>query len=189
MASMTRRAALLMSMGGLAACATTPPPSPIIADPTGRADPEMLQILQSMASLGGKPIETLSPPEARRQPTMADAVQNLLRSRGQPTTPRPVPVVRNITVPGPGGPLNARVYVPADPAAGPLPLIVYFHGGGWVIADLDVYDSSARALAVESNAVVPPAWRWWARARAATWRSPRPCRPRRPTSPCRRRWG
>ena len=64
-----------------------------------------------------------------------------------------MPQVRDIYVPTPAGPIPARVYGPARGAAA-APLIVYWHGGGWVIADLDTYDASARALQAETGAVV-----------------------------------
>ncbi len=50
------------------------------------------------------------------------------------------------------GPLTARIYTPAG--AGPFPVIVYFHGGGWVIADRVVYDGGARGLSKQANAIV-----------------------------------
>lgn len=50
------------------------------------------------------------------------------------------------------GNLPARIYTPAG--AGPFPVVVYFHGGGWVIADKQVYDGGARALAKVAQAVV-----------------------------------
>ncbi|MFT8244428.1 alpha/beta hydrolase [Roseomonas sp. BN140053] len=158
MTPLSRRSALLMGLATpalLSACAT---PSMGPADPSGRADPEMRALLESLAALNPRPIETLTAAEARRQPTLADAAVRLARQQGKPTAPRELPLVRDLTIPGPGGPLNARVYspaqVPAMPNQAPLPLIVYFHGGGWVIADLDVYDTSCRALAADSNAVV-----------------------------------
>lgn len=46
----------------------------------------------------------------------------------------------------------ARVYTPAG--EGPFPVTVYYHGGGWVIADLDTYDASPRALALGAEAIV-----------------------------------
>ena len=56
------------------------------------------------------------------------------------------------TMPGPAGQLPVRIYTPAG--AGPFPIVVYFHGGGWVLADKTVYDGGARGLAKEANAVV-----------------------------------
>ena len=49
--------------------------------------------------------------------------------------------------------LKVRIYTPQG-ATGPLPVIVYYHGGGWVIANLDTYDASQRALAAKTNAIV-----------------------------------
>jgi acetyl esterase len=67
--------------------------------------------------------------------------------------PTPVAAVRNEHIPGPGGALPVRIYNPStEPAA--LPVIVYFHGGGWVLGDLDSHDNVCRALAVKTGAVV-----------------------------------
>lgn len=65
----------------------------------------------------------------------------------------PVDEVRDMTIPGPGGPLPARLYRPAgidEPSA----LLVYFHGGGWVLGDLAVSDSACRFLAVHAGLAV-----------------------------------
>jgi acetyl esterase len=53
--------------------------------------------------------------------------------------------VNDLVIPGPGGPLRARHYVPRTD--GPLPTVVFFHGGGWVLNDLDTHDHVCRALA------------------------------------------
>ncbi|MBC7790136.1 MAG: alpha/beta hydrolase [Anaerolineae bacterium] len=109
-------------------------------------------VLDELASLGGKPIETLTPAEARKQPTPADAVKKLLEKQGKSTAPEPVAKVVDRKIAGPGGQIPIRIYTPAG--AGPFPVIVYYHGGGFVIADLDTYDASPRALANAANAVV-----------------------------------
>jgi acetyl esterase len=62
--------------------------------------------------------------------------------------------VEAVDIPGPAGPIAARLYVPATPGEGPLPLLVYFHGGGWVIGDLETHDSPCRFLAAHSGAQV-----------------------------------
>ncbi|WP_207461175.1 alpha/beta hydrolase [Azospirillum sp. SYSU D00513] len=123
--------------------------TPTLAD----ADTDMAGVLLAFQALGPKPIETLTAGEARQQPTPADAVKKYLQDRGMNAAPEPVASVRNITIPGPASALTARVYKPHG-ASGRLPVIVYFHGGGWVIATNDTYDSSARALANQSGAIV-----------------------------------
>ena len=117
-----------------------------------KADSQMQAVLDQLAALGGKPIETLSAPEARRQPTPTDAVKALLKKNGRPTTPEPVARVENRTIAGPGGSIPVRIYWPAG--NGPFPMIVYYHGGGWVIATIDTYDATPRAMVTQTNAVV-----------------------------------
>ena len=119
-----------------------------------RTDPDMSQVIQALSALGGKPIESLSVQQARTQPSPADAVRSVMQQRGMSTAPRPVAVVRDISIPTPAGPIPARLYGPANTGRAALPMIVYWHGGGWVIADLDTYDASARALAAETGAIV-----------------------------------
>ncbi len=116
-------------------------------------DAPMKAVLDTLASLGGKPLPTLTAPEARRQPTPADAVKALLVKQGKSTAPELVGRVEDRTIPGGGGAgIPVRIYWPKGD--GPFPLIVYYHGGGWVIANLDVYDSTPRALANAVGAVV-----------------------------------
>ena len=112
----------------------------------------MQAVLNQLASLGGKPIEHLTPQEARQQPTPADAVKALLQKRGQSGAPEAVAKVENKSMRGPDGEIALRIYTPHG--NGPFPVVLYIHGGGWVIADLDVYDSSPRALANAAGAVV-----------------------------------
>lgn len=113
---------------------------------------EMQAVLDQLAALNGKPIEHLTAKEARLQPSPADAVRELLKRRGQSGVPEPVARVVDSFFPGPGGEIALRIYTPAG--RGPFPVILYIHGGGWVIANLDTYDSSPRALANATRAVV-----------------------------------
>lgn len=120
-----------------------------------KADADMQAVLDELAALGGKPIETLSPEEARKQPTPSDAVISLLKKQGKDTSPTAlVPGVTSVDreITGAAGNIPARIYTPDGP--GPFPVIVYFHGGGWVIADKQVYDGGARGLAKQAQAVV-----------------------------------
>lgn len=120
---------------------------------TPKADSTMQKVLDHLAKLGAKPIETLTPEQARQQPSPADAVKALLKEQGKSTAPEQIGSVKDITIPSPGGqPIPARVYMPQG--QGPFPAILYIHGGGWVIADLDTYDASPRALANAAKAVV-----------------------------------
>ena len=66
----------------------------------------------------------------------------------------PMARVEPIEIPGPAGAIPARLYVPPAEADEPLPLLVYFHGGGWVIGDLDTHDSPCRFLAAHAGAAV-----------------------------------
>ncbi|MBK9520755.1 MAG: alpha/beta hydrolase [Rhodocyclaceae bacterium] len=68
-------------------------------------------------------------------------------------SPTPVFKVDDMRIPGPAQPIPVRIYQPTDmPAA--KPVIVYFHGGGWVVGDLDSHDNLCRSLAVKTNAIV-----------------------------------
>lgn len=123
------------------------------AEPPAKPNKEMQMVLDELTALGGKPMETLSAEEARKQPTPADAVKALLQKQGKSVEPEPVGKVEDIMVTGADGKeLPARVYSPKG--EGPFPTILYIHGGGWVIADLDTYDASPRAIANAANAVV-----------------------------------
>ncbi len=122
-----------------------------------RADKAMLAVLKKLGDLGAKPIESRSVAEARTQPTPADAVKAVLKDRGKD----PVALMaamkvskKDMTYPTAGGTQAIRIYTPEDAGAGPLPVIVYYHGGGWVIADIDTYEASAMALAKKSSAIV-----------------------------------
>lgn len=116
---------------------------------------EMQKVLDTLEGLGGKPIEGLSPAEARQQPTPTDAVMKILVAQQRETTGAAlVPGITDVdqTIPGPAGPLTVRIYTPDG--AGPFPVIVYYHGGGWVIGNFQVYDGGARGLALGAEAVV-----------------------------------
>ena len=66
----------------------------------------------------------------------------------------PVGKVRNITIPGPAGDIRARVYEPIAAGGEALPALVYFHGGGFVMGDLDTHDGLCRLIAHEGGFIV-----------------------------------
>ena len=120
-----------------------------------KADADMQAVLDALSALNGKPIESLTPEEARNQPTPADAVMAVLKRKGKDTRPETlVPGVTSIDrdIPGAVGAISARIYTPSGP--GPFPVVVYFHGGGWIIANKVVYDGGARGIAKQANAIV-----------------------------------
>jgi acetyl esterase len=123
--------------------AVMPPPKPTA---------EMANVLTAIASFDAPKPYQLEPQAARNLPSIPEWTQQAGAQVGVPITPEPVGDVRNIVIPVDGAQLLARVYAPA--VNGPLPVLVYFHGGGWVIANLNTYDASARALANRSGRIV-----------------------------------
>ena len=122
-------------------------------------DSKMQLVLEHYERLAPLPIETLSPENARNMPTLKNAVEEMpsehisarLLTVAKPML-EPVGKIEHILIPSPEGDLLARVYTPKG--EGPFPLLLYFHGGGWVIAGLDTYESSCRALCNAAKAVV-----------------------------------
>ncbi|MBC7437061.1 MAG: alpha/beta hydrolase [Bdellovibrionales bacterium] len=120
-----------------------------------KADADMQSVLDALGAMNPKPMETLEPAEARKGPTPTDAVMAILKQKGKSVDPQAlVPGVtsKDTTLPGPAGSLPVRIYTPEG--QGPFPIVVYFHGGGWVIASKEVYDGGARGLARQAQAVV-----------------------------------
>ncbi|MBC7742531.1 MAG: alpha/beta hydrolase [Bdellovibrionaceae bacterium] len=117
---------------------------------TGQPDKDMKKVLSELMAKNGKPIETLSAVEARTQPTPADAVKEVMRKEHNTKQPE-LAEVKEIQVDGASGKIPARLYIPK--AKGPLPVVVYYHGGGFVIATNDVYDATPRSLAEQTKAI------------------------------------
>ncbi|MBC7740054.1 MAG: alpha/beta hydrolase fold domain-containing protein [Candidatus Saccharibacteria bacterium] len=126
--------------------------TPVAAQDMATPAPEMQSVLDKLAELGAKPQHPLPVDQARAHPTPADAVAAVMVDKGIDAGPAADIATSDIVIPGPAGDIKARVYTPSGD--GPFPVIVYYHGGGWVIADIDTYDASARALALGVGAVV-----------------------------------
>jgi acetyl esterase/lipase len=124
----------------------------VIAAPekSAPASAQMQAVLDKLISLGGKPITELSPADARKQPSPADAVAKLMKEQNK--EPEKLGKIENIDIELSSGEVDGRVYKPEGD--GPFPVILYIHGGGWVLADLDTYDATPRALAKAANALV-----------------------------------
>lgn len=126
-----------------------------LKDTVKAARPEMKKVIEEYEMLGARPIATLSVEEARKQPMLEAAVRAVLKKEGKSKAePLEIAKVMDKEIPSPSGSNAARVYTPKTDAKKPLPMVLYFHGGGWVIGDLDKYDASARALAKHSEAIV-----------------------------------
>lgn len=115
-------------------------------------DASIARVIAEVALLGQKPIEHLTPQEARQQPTPTDGVNSILKKDGKNPEDTMGVTTADISIPGADGNIEARVYQygGGDEAK---PVVVYWHGGGWVIADLDVYDATPRALAKATGAI------------------------------------
>ena len=134
--------------------APPPPRTPMAAPMPPRAAADMQAVLDQLAALGPKPIETLTPVQARIQPSFADALHAVMRRQGMSTAPDPAVTTQDLPY-GSAPAQYARVYKPAAAAGGaPMPVVVYYHGGGWVIADVNAYDATPRLLAKQLNAIV-----------------------------------
>ncbi|MER1987361.1 MAG: alpha/beta hydrolase [Solibacillus sp.] len=107
-----------------------------------KLDSQAQFLLEQMDAAGAPPMSSLSPEEARST-TDFSALAGI---------PEEVGKVENRTIPGPGGEIPVRIYTPEG--EGPFPSLVFYHGGGWVIGDLDTVDVPCRLLTNRANCVV-----------------------------------
>lgn len=117
-------------------------------------DPDMRNVILLYDIIKGTRLEQLSPQDARQQFGAQDAAKVIARATGAAEAPTPVgKVVDGMTVQGQdGNQIPIRIYYPQG--MGPFPVIVYHHGGGFVVATIDTYEESARSLCVDANAIV-----------------------------------
>jgi acetyl esterase len=137
------------------ACGLPAPLQRLLAGAPPRLDGQVLagdiHVLLRLAALAGDRSVTggRAPEEAR--------TRNRADTAATAGPPRPMARVEALEIPGPAGKLAARLYVADGEAAEPArdgqdsPLLVYFHGGGWVIGDLDTHDSTCRFLAANTG--------------------------------------
>ena len=111
-------------------------------------DPDAAAVFKAFQEAGRPPYETLTPKEAREFYLAGRLVTN--------PEPPELKSVEPLSIPAPHGSIPARVYTPKTPrlSAGLAPCLVFFHGGGWVIGDLDSHDVVCRKLADEGQLIV-----------------------------------
>lgn len=111
-------------------------------------DPDAAAVLNAFREAGRPPYETLTPKEAREFYLAGRVVSH--------PEPPEMASVQNSTIPGPGGPIPVRTYTPKQLRKhdGLAPALVFFHGGGWVIGDLDSHDVVCRTLARDGEMIV-----------------------------------
>ncbi|MEU9843636.1 alpha/beta hydrolase, partial [Actinomadura sp. NPDC048032] len=110
--------------------------------------PQTVSFLEQLASWTAVPPGRDGPAE----PTIEQMRERI--GAAFPVVRRELPRVRDVEVPGPGGSVPVRLYRPAPPERGPLPAVVYLHGGGWVLGGVDNVDAFCRDLAAAAGCVV-----------------------------------
>jgi acetyl esterase len=107
-------------------------------------EPTTQSFIDALTAAGGPPLYTLSPAAAR---------DVLAGAQAQPVAKLNA-VIEDTTFPvGPTGSVRIRIIRPPD-AGGVLPVVMHFHGGGWILGDKDTHDRMAREIAVGANAAV-----------------------------------
>src|SRR5712672_3667770 len=111
-------------------------------------DPDAAAVFKAFQEAGRPPYETVSPAEARELYLKGRVVTN--------PEPPELKSVQPLAIPSPDGPIPARIYTPSRlrQTDGLAPCLVFFHGGGWVIGDLDSHDVVCRKLADEGELIV-----------------------------------
>src|SRR5271163_304712 len=111
-------------------------------------DPDASAVFKAFQEAGRPPYETLSPAEAREFYLAGRVVTN--------PEPPELKSVQPLSIPSPAGSIPARVYTPMNlrQTGGMAPCLVFFHGGGWVIGNLDSHDVVCRKLADEGQLMV-----------------------------------
>lgn len=123
-----------------------------------KIDPRLQEVLDELARSAAAPICGLTPEVVRQQPSPETAVaavraRHPFRYRGEPC-PEPIERIEHRTIPGGAGQdVVLRLYTPRGRRT-PGPLLLYFHGGGFVIGALDRYDATCRALANRAAVLV-----------------------------------
>lgn len=107
-------------------------------------DPQVEALIEQMKQLDGPPIHTLKPEEARVAMAALNAVDQV----------EEVENVEDRTIPGPESEIPIRIYRPLHSKLKNLPVLVFYHGGGWVVGDIESYDPFCRKLTNSADCLV-----------------------------------
>jgi acetyl esterase len=112
---------------------------------SGRLDPKIRLFIEELDAKGGKPLYKLSPADARK---VLETIQS------QPVKKLDAKI-EDLTIPGgPTKEISIRIVRPANYTGGPLPVVMYFHGGGWILGSKNTHDRLIREIANGANAAV-----------------------------------
>jgi len=118
-------------------------------------DPQMLAVIEQFQAFEVGDPTKLTGFQLRNAKTPAQAVMAILAKTGVKAKEPKVDISHKVLTTGPKDGILTRIYTPVSKKSDEkLPVMVYFHGGGWVIADLDTYEASAKALSAQANAIV-----------------------------------
>ncbi len=112
--------------------------------PAMALDPQAKALLDALAEMEGPPILESEPAEVREA----------MAALGAMSVPEEVREVSDRTIPGPAGDIPVRIYTSAMASEVPQPCLVWYHGGGWVIGDLDTTDGACRSLCHRAGVTV-----------------------------------
>lgn len=106
-------------------------------------DPKVKELLLAMSKMGSKPVSDMTPEEARR---------HIMNIPPPPFSPPPIGSAADSIISRPGSDLAIRIYTPLG--KGPFPILAYFHGGGFVLGNLDSHDPVCRNLCAGAHCIV-----------------------------------
>ncbi|MFC7364246.1 MULTISPECIES: alpha/beta hydrolase [Bhargavaea] len=107
-------------------------------------DPQVTALIELMKQAGGPPVHTLTPEQARQVMDGMNAVEQV----------EEVGSVEDRKIPGPECEIPIRIYKPQNAAASGVPVLVYYHGGGWVVGSVESYDPVCRKLVNRAECIV-----------------------------------
>jgi acetyl esterase len=108
-------------------------------------DPQVRDFLDRLAEAELPPIQEQTVAQARAQ---MDLSTHFLGPKP------PAKSVQDRAIPGPGGSIRVRIITPMGAGDEPRPVVVYFHGGGWVLGNIESHEAVCRAIANASGAIV-----------------------------------